>query len=250
MKKVDPSIFKSYDIRGIYGETLTEDIAEMVGRGFAKYLDFPKQVIVARDGRTHGKALQEHIIKALLAVGVDVIDIGLASSDMYYYACATQKLPGISVTASHNPKEYNGFKMVKQIPHLLSGDEGIKHIKEYIEEDSLPKDADKKGKVTTWDVMDEFIEHILSVVDQVNFTKLTIHADTANGMVGPILKKLDSKLPTISFVPMYWEVDGTFPNHGGDPLDAQNRKEIEERVPKEHSDLGVMFDPDGDRFLL
>ena len=246
---IDTSIFKSYDIRGIYPTQADEKLAEMIGRGFAKYLNFPQKVIVARDGRVSGESMKAALIEGLTKVGVNVIDIDLASTDMLYYACQMNDLPGISVTASHNPKEYTGFKMVKKIPELLSGEAGIKDIKEYILNDDLPSDSATLGQVQKVEVLNDFVDYILSLVDTSKFKKLKVVADPANGTVGPILEVLSKKLPMIEFVPMYWEVDGNFPNHGGDPLHEENRVDIQNRVPQEKADLGVMFDPDGDRFF-
>ncbi len=246
---IDTSIFKSYDIRGIYPNQADENLAEKIGRGFAKYLNFPKKVIVARDGRISGESMKNALIMGLNKVGVDVVDIDLASTDMFYYACQTRDLPGVSVTASHNPKEYTGFKMVKKIPELLSGDAGIKEIKEYILADELPSDSAILGKIEKLDIIDEFIDYVLSLVDSTKFKKLKIVADPANGMVGPILEKLGQKIPAIEFVPLYWEVDGNFPNHGGDPLLEINRTGTQQFVVDQKADLGVMFDPDGDRFF-
>lgn len=245
---VDPSIFKAYDIRGIYGETLNEDIATAVGKAFTQILK-PTTVIVGRDGRVSSPALKEALVTGLTSVGVNVIDIGMVSTDMYYYACATKQLPGIMVTASHNPKEYNGFKMVRQIPYLLSGDEGIQDIRALVEADNLPTDAAQAGTVETWSVMEGFITKMLSLVDVTKLKPMKVVADTANGMVGPSLTELFKHIPQIQLVPMYFEPDGTFPNHGGDPLQAENRRELEERVPAEGADLGFAFDPDGDRFF-
>lgn len=246
--KVDASIFKAYDIRGIYGENLNEEIATAIGKAFFKILS-PQTVIIGRDGRVSSPSLRDALVKGLTAVGVNVIDIGMVSTDMYYYACATKKLPGVMVTASHNPKEYNGFKMVRQIPYLLSGDEGIQDIKALIEADDLPADAATPGSVENWDVMDGFIDKMLSLVDVSKLKPMKVIADTANGMVGPSLTALFKHIPQVELVPMYFEPDGTFPNHGGDPLQAENRRELEERVPAEGADLGFAFDPDGDRFF-
>lgn len=247
---IDTSIFKSYDIRGVYPTQADEKLAQSIGRGFAKYLNFPSKVIVARDGRISGESMKNALIDGLTKVGVNVIDIDMASTDMFYYACQTRDLPGISVTASHNPKEYTGFKMVKKIPELLSGDAGIKEIKEYILNDDLPPDSSNVGNVEKINVINEFIDYALSLVDTTKFRKFKIIADPANGMVGPILEILKYKLPTINFIPMYWEVDGNFPNHGGDPLLEINRVEIQKQVPLQGADIGVMFDPDGDRFFV
>jgi len=247
---IDTSIFKSYDIRAVYPDQADEKLAQAVGRGFAKYLNFPSKVIVARDGRVSGESMKNALIEGLTKVGVSVIDIDMASTDMFYYACQTRDLPGISVTASHNPKEYTGFKMVKKIPELLSGDAGIKEIKEWILSDDLPADSTTLGQVEKINVINEFVDYSLSLVDVPNFKHFKVIADPANGMVGPILEILKTKLPTIDFIPMYWDIDGNFPNHGGDPLQEINRVEIQKQVPLQGADLGVMFDPDGDRFFV
>ena len=250
MINLDTSIFKSYDIRAVYPTQANEELAQKIGRGFAKYLNFPQKVVVARDGRISGESMKNALIEGLIKVGVNVIDVDLASTDMFYYACQKYDLPGISVTASHNPKEYTGFKMVKKIPELLSGDAGIKEIKEYILADDLPSDVSVPGTVESQNLRQEFVDYVLSLIDVANLKNFKIHADTANGMVGPFLKLIDEKLPTIEIIPMFWEIDGNFPNHGGDPLLAENRIEIQKRVPAEGSDLGIMFDPDGDRFFV
>jgi len=250
MTDLDTSIFKSYDIRAVYPTQANEELAEKIGRGFAKYLNFPSKVIVGRDGRISGESMKNALIKGLTSVGVNVIDIDLASTDSFYYACQTRDLPGVTVTASHNPKEYTGFKMVKKIPELLSGDAGIKEIKEYILADDLPIDSATPGTVESQNVRQEFVDYVLSLVDISKFKNFKIYADTANGMVGPFLELASQKLPTIEFVKMFWDIDGNFPNHGGDPLLAENRLEIQKRVPEEGGDLGIMFDPDGDRFFV
>jgi len=250
MINLDTSIFKSYDIRGIYSSQINEELAEKIGRAFAKYMDFPPKVIVGRDGRISGESMKNALIMGLNKVGVNVIDVDLASTDMFYYACQTRNLPGIHVSASHNPKEYSGFKMVKKIPELLSGEAGIKEIKEFIMNDDLPGDSTIPGTIEEENMYIEFVDYVLSLIDVTKLKNFKIHADTANGMVGPFLKLIDDKLPTVEIIPMFWEIDGNFPNHGGDPLLAENRVEIQKRVPQEGSDFGIMFDPDGDRFFV
>jgi phosphomannomutase len=246
--KVDPAIFKAYDIRGIYGENLDENVASAIGKAFAAILK-PETVIVGRDGRTSGPSLMQAVIDGLTTVGVNVINVGQVSTDMYYYACATKQLPGIMVTASHNPKEYNGFKMVKSIPYLLSGDEGIQEIRQLIELGKFPPKASQPGIVENFAVMDGFVQKVLSLVDVSKLKPMKVIADTANGMVGPSLTEIFKNIPQIKLTPMYFEVDGTFPNHGGDPLLEENRAELQQRVLSEGYDLGFAFDPDGDRFF-
>jgi len=245
---VDPSIFKAYDIRGIYGQNLFDQTAEAVGKAFIKVLG-ASQVVVGRDARISSPALHQAIITGLTSVGTNVIDVGMVSTDMYYYACAEKKLPGIMVTASHNPKEYNGFKMVKQIPYLLSGDEGIQDIRQIIEKEEFPAPASTPGTVESWQIMDGFVEKILSLVDIRALKPMKVVIDTANGMVGPSLNALFAQIPQIDVVPMYFDPDGNFPNHGGDPLQEENRRELQARVISEHAELGFAFDPDGDRFF-
>lgn len=246
--QVDPSIFKAYDIRGVFGQTLNEDVARAVGRTFAKVVP-ATQVVVGRDGRVSSPALHAALIDGLTSVGINVVDVGQVSTDMYYFACATRQLPGIMVTASHNPKEYNGFKMVRQIPYLLSGDEGIQDIRKLIEADDFMPEAAQKGSVESMSVMDGFIQKMLSLVDVKALKPMKVLCDTANGMVGPSLEALYKNLPQMQMTPMYFDVDGTFPNHGGDPLLEENRRELQQRVPAEGADLGFAFDPDGDRFF-
>ncbi len=246
--QIDQSIFKAYDIRGIYQQNLFDETAEAIGKAFAKVIQ-PTTVIVGRDGRISSPILFEKLTTALMNVGVNVIDVGMVSTDMYYFACATKKLPGIMVTASHNPKEYNGFKMVKQIPQLLTGDDGITQMRDLILADDLPANSTTKGTMQTWNIMSEFVEKILSLIDPKSIKPMKIFADTANGMVGPSLTELCKHIPQLSLTPMYFEPDGNFPNHGGDPLQAENRAELQERVKNEGGDLGFAFDPDGDRFF-
>lgn len=246
--QVDASIFKAYDIRGIYNQSLFDDTAELIAKSFTEVIK-PETVIVGRDGRVSGPALHKRLTETLLDLGINVIDIGQVSTDMYYYACQQKQLPGIMITASHNPKEYNGFKMVKRIPYLLSGDEGIQDMLKAIQEDRLPAASETKGTMTQWNVMNEFVQFLLTLVDVSKLKPMKLAIDPANGMVGPILKEFFKHVPQMSVKEMYWDVDGTFPNHGGDPLIAENRREVEEAVVKENLDIGFLFDPDGDRFF-
>ncbi|MEL6309799.1 MAG: phosphomannomutase/phosphoglucomutase, partial [Chloroflexota bacterium] len=165
---VAPEIFKAYDIRGIYDENLFDETGEAIARAFTKVVG-AETVIVGRDARVSSPALHGQVLKGITSVGVNVIDLGMVSTDMYYYACAERGLPGMMVTASHNPKEYNGFKMVRKVPHLLSGDEGIQDIRQMIEDDAVPADAEEKGTVTEWNVMDEFVAKMLTLVDATQF---------------------------------------------------------------------------------
>jgi len=243
---VNPKIFKAYDIRGIYPDDLDEQIAYRVGRAFATLLN-PNQVALGRDMRLSGPTLAQAVSAGLTDQGVDVLDIGMVSTDQYYYACAVRSLPGIMVTASHNPKAYNGFKMVRQMPYLLSGDEGIQEIRKLVSTEAFPP-VDKKGRTTQADFQAEFIQKALSLVDVAAIRPLKVVADTANGMVGPILQEVYRHLP-VELIGLYLEPDGSLPNHGLDPLQPENRAELQRRVIAEKADIGFAFDGDGDRFF-
>jgi len=244
--QVNPSIFKAYDIRGIYPTDLDEPSAYLLGRAFATFLSADK-VVVGRDMRLSGPALFAEVTRGLTDQGADVIDIGMVSTDQYYFACATLGLPGMMVTASHNPKAYNGFKMVKKMPYLLSGDAGIQDLRQLVESEDFPEPTDK-GKIISQDFREEFIQKVLSIIDVKSLKPLKVIADTGNGMVGPILKDIYSRLP-IHFTGLCLDPDGNLPNHGLDPLQPENRAELQACVAADSADIGFAFDGDGDRFF-
>ncbi|MCG3206854.1 MAG: Phosphomannomutase/phosphoglucomutase [Anaerolineae bacterium] len=244
---VNPSIFKAYDIRGIYPTDLNEDVGYAIGRAFASFLQVDT-VIVGRDMRLSGPAMFGAVTRGLMDQGADVINIGMVSTDQYYYACATLGHAGMMVTASHNPAQYSGFKMVRKMPQLLSGDEGIQDLRRIVENDDFAPAA-RKGKMTKIDLSEEFVQMVVSLVDADALAKLKVIADTGNGMVGPILKRVYDRLPAIELTGMYLDPDGSLPNHGLDPLQPENRAELQARVVAEGADVGFAFDGDGDRFF-
>lgn len=243
---VDPSIFKAYDIRGIYPSQLDENTARAVGRAFATYLK-PAQVVVGRDMRLSSPAVCAALLEGLTQQKVDVIDIGMVSTDQYYYACATLDLPGLMVTASHNPPEYCGFKMVRKMPYLLSGDEGIQDLRKIIESDSY-ETAPGSGRIEARDMSAGFVDCVLGLIDVDRMRPVKVVADTGNGMVGPSLKRVYDRLP-VELVGMYLDPDGSLPNHGLDPMKEENRAELQRRVVEEKAAIGFAFDGDGDRFF-
>lgn len=244
---VDTSIFKAYDIRGIYPTQLNEKVAYAVGRAFATHISTQK-VVVGKDMRLSGASLATELMKGLTDQGVDVIDVGMISTDQYYFICTQTQTPGIMVTASHNPKEYNGFKMVRKMPYLLSGEEGISDIRKLVESENFAEST-KHGNISSQDFSDRFVEKVLSFIDVHSIKPIKVIADTANGMVGPILKKVYRHLP-VKLVNLYPEPDGNLPNHGLDPLQPENRAELQKRVIAEGADVGFAFDGDGDRFFV
>jgi len=246
MENVNPGIFKAYDIRGIYPTDLNEDIAYLIGRSFATFLNAEK-VVVGHDMRISGPAVFDAVTRGLMDQGADVVSIGLVSTDQYYFACTKLGLPGMMVTASHNPKAYNGFKMVRRMPQLLSGDEGIQDLRMLVESEDFPQPA-RKGTLSTADFKEEFVQHVLSLIDVNVIKPLKVVADTGNGTVGPILLDVYKHLP-VELIGMYLEPDGNLPNHGLDPLQPENRAELEQRVVDEQAAIGLAFDGDGDRFF-
>lgn len=245
--QVNPGIFKAYDIRGIYPTDLNEDAAYAIGRAFVTFLDVD-QVIVGRDMRLSGPQIFDMVTRGIMDQGADVIDIGMVSTDQFYFACSELKLPGMMVTASHNPKEYNGFKMVRRMPYLLSGGEGIQDLRRIVENDAFGP-AGRKGAMRPLDLSDRFVDAVLDPIDVPAIKPLTVVVDTGNGMVGPILKRVYDRLP-VKLIGMYLEPDGSLPNHGLDPLQPENRAELQRRVVEERAAAGFAFDGDGDRFFV
>lgn len=248
--QVNAGIFKAYDIRGIYPTELNEDAAYGIGRAFATFLKV-EEVIVGRDMRLSGPAQFEAVTRGLMEQGANVINIGMVSTDQFYFACAKLGLPGMMVTASHNPKQYSGFKMVRQMPYLLSGSEGIQDLRRIVENDEYATPT-RQGSMSEVDMSEAFVEEMLSLIDAAALAKLgrrlKVVADTGNGMVGPIMQRVYDRLP-VDLVAMYFDPDGSLPNHGLDPLQPENRAELEARVVSEHADVGFAFDGDGDRFF-
>lgn len=244
--QIDPSIFKAYDIRGIFPEQLNEEVACAVGRAFATFLQVDSAV-VGRDMRISSPRIFAALAQGLAEQGADVIDIGMVSTDQYYYACARLEKAGLMVTASHNPPQYNGFKMVRRMPYLLSGDDGIHDLRRIVEEESFlvpPRTGERIRK----DLSAEFVRCILGLIDVTELKPLKVVVDTGNGMVGPILQRVFEHLP-VELTGMYLEPDGRVPNHGLDPLQPQNREELQHRVKSTGADVGFAFDGDGDRFF-
>ncbi len=244
---VNPGIFKAYDIRGIYPTDLDESAAYAIGSAFVTFLK-AGEVLVGRDMRLSGPQIFDAVTRGIMDQGADVVDIGMVSTDQYYFACSELKLPGMMVTASHNPKQYNGFKMVRQMPYLLSGDEGIQDLRQIVEADAFAP-ATRKGTLRVVDLSEQFVAAVLKLIDVAAIKPLKAMADTGNGMVGPILQRVYAQLP-VELVGMYLDPDGSLPNHGLDPLQPENRAELQRRVVAEGAAVGFAFDGDGDRFFV
>lgn len=246
--QVDPDIFKANDIRGVYPDALDDAVAYAVGRAFVTLLKVDA-VVVGRDMRLSSPPMFHALTQGLMDGGADVLNIGMVSTDQYYYACATLNQAGIMVTASHNPPEYGGFKMVKQMPEILGGDM-VQDLRNIVETEVFAR-LNRHGKMIEMArkiaLPNGFAEKVLSLIDVDALTPLKVIADTGNGMVGPSLQRIYSHLPTVDLIGMYLEPDGNLPNHGPDPLQPENRVELQRRVVAEGADIGFAFDGDGDR---
>src|ERR687885_174163 len=248
---LDESIFKAYDIRGVYPENLDEDVARDIGRAFVKHLDLSgSRVVVARDMRLSGEALEKAFIEGVTQAGADVLDLGLVSTDALYFAVGHLEEPGgAMITASHNPKEYNGFKLCREEAIALSGEHGIGQIRDLIVSGKLPQPAEYAGSVEQSDIAEDYAEHCLTFINTEDLRSLKIVVDAGNGMAGKMLPPIFERLP-FEYVPMYFELDGSFPYHPPNPIEPENVRELQERVLSEGADFGVAFDGDADRCFI
>jgi phosphomannomutase len=248
MTPINPTIFKAYDIRGTYPDQLNEEAAYRIGTAFVQYLGC-KNVVVGRDMRLSSSALFEHLARGITDAGCDVTDIGLCSTDgMYFTVGKFGYQAGIMITASHNPGEYNGFKMCREEAIPLSGESGLSQIREIVLRGDF-KPAPHKGKITPKDVTEPYIRHVLSFIDTKRIKPCKIVVDAGNGMAGMLTPKLFEHLPG-QVVPMFFELDGSFPNHPASPIEPENIAPLRKRVPQEKADLGVAFDGDADRMFV
>ncbi len=247
MKKIDPGIFKAYDVRGIYPGELNEDVAYAVARAFCVFLGEEK-LALGRDMRLSSPALSEAFIRGANDQGVDVVDIGLCSTDMIYFASGKLDLPGAMFTASHNPKDYNGLKLCKRQAAPISEDTGIREIKDLALEGNWP-DPEKRGGVETVDMLPSYVQHVLTFIDVAAVQPLSIVVDAGNGMAGKLIPAVFDHLPC-RIVPMFFELDGSFPHHQPSPIEPQNIKLVQDKVLREGADLGMAFDGDADRVFL
>jgi len=249
---VSAGIFKAYDIRGIYGEEMDGDTAELIGRGFARVLAGLRgkkpselRVGVGRDMRLTAPEMAGRVCDGLVAEGAHVLDAGMVGTEMLYFLVGSRELDGgAMVTASHNPKAYTGVKLVREGALALSGDAGIDEIRAQIER-GLPE-PQGGGAVEQVDVWDDFRRHALSFIDPDRITPQKVVVDGGNGMAGPMVGPLLERFG-LDLTTTYWEPDGEFPDHEPNPLLPENRQFLIDRVLAEGADLGIAWDGDADR---
>jgi phosphomannomutase len=244
MKKI--TCFKAYDIRGRVPEDLDDDLAYRIGRAYAAFVE-PRTVAVGRDVRASSPTLTAALIKGLTDSGVDVLDIGVGGTELAYFATFSRKLDGgIMVTASHNPPNYNGMKLVREESRPISADTGLADIQLLAERNEFGPPKAARGKVERVDVKPQYIEHLLSYVDTKALAPLKIVVNAGNGGAGPIVDLLEPHLP-FRFVKVFHEPDGRFPNGVPNPMIEANRTVTIERLRAERADLGLAWDGDYDR---
>ncbi|HVL24774.1 MAG TPA: phosphomannomutase/phosphoglucomutase [Thermomicrobiales bacterium] len=249
---LDPSvggIFKAYDVRGIVPQELTPEIAYRVGRALVAYLD-ADQVVVGRDMRVSGPMLAAALIDGIRDQGADVVNIGEVSTDTLYFAVGKYGFPaGVMITASHNPAAYNGFKICREEARALSLETGIGDIRDLVLSGEFPEPRGKRGDLEERDVLSAYAERALSMIDPSRIKPLKIAIDAGNGMGGKLVPVVFDKLPT-EVIPLYFELDGTFPNHEANPIEPENIRDLQRTVVEQQCDLGVAFDGDADRMFL
>lgn len=253
--KIAEEIFKAYDIRGIYQNELDEKLAEKIARAYAKLIkqEVKKDeinIVVGYDMRESSQPLSKSVIEGLTKSGINVVNIGLVSTPTFYYAVAKYDYDGgLMVTASHNPKEYNGIKLTRAKAVPVSGETGIEDIKNMVVEDEFT-DSEKLGNVTEKEnVLKSQVQDELKYIDVKKIKPLKIVADAANGMGAQYLTELFKHLPC-ELIPLYFELDGSFPHHEADPLKDETLDDLKKKVLEEKANLGIATDGDGDRIFF
>ena len=242
---LDPKAFKAYDVRGLYPTELDEDGAYRVGRAYVEHFE-PRSIAVGRDMRVSSPTMATAVIEGAADGGADVVDIGLVGTEMVYFAVADGELDGgICVTASHNPKDYTGMKIVRRGALPVGGDSGLTEIRDRASAGF--GEVRRRGQVSERDVWNGFVDKVLSFVDPGALRPLRVVVDAANGMAGVMLPPVLERLPQLDVVRCHFEPDGTFPNHEPNPLLPENREFIVRTTREAGADLGVAYDGDADR---
>jgi phosphomannomutase len=255
--QVNPTIFKSYDVRGVYPSELSDEVAYAIGRCFVPLLSRRPStgkdratVAVGRDMRLSGQKLSQAFARGATEAGADVVDIGMVSTDALYFAVGAFQLDGgVMITASHNPAEYNGMKFTRAQAEPISLDTGLATIRERLISEELPPKSDATGTITHRDVLDDFAQHCLGFVDRATIKPFRIAVDAGNGMAGETIPHVFKRLPC-EILPLYFELDGSFPNHPASPIEPENMLDLQAMVRKHACDLGVAFDGDADRMFI
>jgi phosphomannomutase len=245
--QIEPSIFKAYDVRGVYGQDLTDEIAYRIGRAAAQYLNV-NEIAVGRDMRVSSPQIAAALIRGITDQGVNVVDLGMLTTDGLYFAVGKFNYPaGAMVTASHNPGKYNGIKFCRDQARPISQDTGLAEMRDIAISGDFTE-LQNKGTVTKRDVIDAYVNHALSFIDGSKLKPLKVAIDAGNGMAGLIMPRVFEKLPC-ELVPLYFELDGTFPHHPASPIEPENMVDLQKLVREVGADVGAAFDGDADRMF-
>ncbi len=244
---VNPKIFSAYDVRGVYGQDLTDEVAYRIGRAAAQYLDVP-EIAVGRDMRLSSPQISAAILRGITDQGVNAVDLGLTTTDGLYFAVGKFNYPaGIMITASHNPGKYNGVKFCRAQALPISKETGLADIRDLAVSGNFTE-ATHKGTVTQRDISDAFVEHVLSFIDVSKIKPLKVVIDAGNGMAGMMVPRVFKHLPC-ELIPLYFELDGNFPHHPASPIEPENMVDLQKKVRETGADLGAAFDGDADRMF-
>ncbi|MEU8694915.1 phosphomannomutase/phosphoglucomutase [Streptomyces sp. NPDC048665] len=244
-------IVKAYDVRGVVPDQWDESLARLFGAAFAQVTG-ATAIVVGHDMRPSSPGLSRAFAQGAADRGVDVTEIGLCSTDQLYYASGALNLPGAMFTASHNPAQYNGIKLCRAGAAPVGQDTGLAQIRELVEgwlESGAPEPVAEPGTLSGRETLDDYAAYLRSLVDLTSIRPLKVVVDAGNGMGGHTVPSVFEGLP-LTLVPMYFELDGTFPNHEANPLDPANLVDLQKRVPEEGADLGIAFDGDADRCFV
>jgi phosphomannomutase len=240
-------IFKAYDIRGVVPDELDEGLAETVGAAFAQLTE-AEAIVTVHDMRTSSGPLADAVGRGATAQGADVVAGGLGSTDMLYYASGSLGLPGAMITASHNPPKYNGIKLCRAGARPVGQDTGLAELRAMAEQ-GVPAGHRKPGTVTGKDLLSGYASYLKDLVDLSGIRPLKVAVDAGNGMAGYTVPKVFERLP-LDLVPLYFELDGTFPNHEANPIDPENMRDLQRAVTEHGADVGLAFDGDADRCFV
>jgi phosphomannomutase len=240
-------IFKAYDVRGVVPDELDAGLVRRIGAAFAAWSGAPR-LAVGRDCRLSSPELSAALSEGAVSQGADVVDLGLASTDLLYFASGSLDVPGIMLTASHNPKQYNGLKFCLAGAKPVGEETGLRDIRALVEGPE-PEPAPDPGSIESLDLLDAYVDHVLTFVDVSAMRPLTVVVDTANGMGGLVVPAVLAKLP-VTLHHLFAELDGTFPNHPADPIDPANQRDLKAAVLEFDADVGLAFDGDADRVFL
>jgi phosphomannomutase len=246
------SIIKAYDVRGVVPDEWDEDVSRAIGAAFAEFViadSGATAVVTAHDMRESSVPLSRAFAEGVISRGVDVVEAGLGSTDLLYFAAGSLNMPGAMFTASHNPAQYNGIKMCRAGAAPIGQDSGLATIREWAQRDSYDREPDRVGSVSGRDVLAGYAAHLHSLVDLSNIRPLKVVVDAGNGMGGYTVPVVLSGLP-LEIVPLYFELDGNFPNHEANPLDPANLVDLQAAVREHGADIGLAFDGDADRVFV